>query len=48
MSNKDWSHQEACVIHAKLENSKLYKVKRLKTERSVAKVKYRCYKYKSV
>ena len=45
MSNKDWSYQEACVLYSKSKDFKLYKAKKLVTERPVAKVRYRCYKY---
>ena len=35
------------MIYFKSENSKLYKVKKSETERSVAEVKFRYYKYRS-
>ena len=34
------------MLYSKSEDSRLYKAKYLRTERSVAKVRYRCYKYK--
>ena len=36
------------MIHSESEDSKLYKVKRLRTERPVTEVRYRCYKYEVV
>ena len=36
------------MLYSESEDFKLYKVRELRTERSVTKVRYRCYKYKSV
>ena len=36
------------MISSESECSKLYETKRLRTERPVAKVRYRCYEYESV
>ena len=46
--SESWSHQEACVIYSESEDFKLYKVKRLETERPVTEVRYRYYKYELV
>ena len=36
------------MIYSESEDAKLYKVKKLRTVRPVAKVRYRCYKYELV
>ena len=45
---EDLSCQEVCLLHSESEDSKLYKVKRLRTKRPVAKVEYRSYKYELI